>query len=169
MQNSTLYIFSGLPASGKSTLAKKLAEKTGFTYLRIDTLEQGLREICGITDIEGKGYALNHLIAKDNLLVGNNVIADMVNGWELTRNDWNNVATSVGSSFVNIQIICSDEKEHRHRVENRDVGIKNLILPTWDEVINREYHEWTMPRILIDTAGKSLEESFNQLLSELKI
>lgn len=42
-----LYIFAGLPGSGKSTLAKKLAQKLGATYLRIDTIEQGLRDTCG--------------------------------------------------------------------------------------------------------------------------
>jgi predicted kinase len=40
----TLYIFSGLPGSGKSSLAKLLACERHAVYLRIDTIEQGLRE-----------------------------------------------------------------------------------------------------------------------------
>jgi predicted kinase len=33
-------IFSGLPATGKSTLARRLAVDFGAVYLRLDTLEQ---------------------------------------------------------------------------------------------------------------------------------
>ncbi len=35
----TLYIFSGLPGAGKTTLAKQLANQVGAFYLRIDTVE----------------------------------------------------------------------------------------------------------------------------------
>lgn len=44
----TLFIFSGLPATGKTTLAQQLAKKTNTVYLRIDTVEQGLRDVCNI-------------------------------------------------------------------------------------------------------------------------
>ncbi|MGQ7249803.1 AAA family ATPase [Halomonas sp. V046] len=46
LRSPVLYIFSGLPASGKSTLAKQLAAETRSSYLRIDTVEQGLRDLC---------------------------------------------------------------------------------------------------------------------------
>lgn len=61
-----LYIFSGLPASGKSTLAKLLAAKVGATYVRIDTVEQGLRDLCNFK-VEGEGYRLSYRIIRDNL------------------------------------------------------------------------------------------------------
>ncbi|MDD9901024.1 MAG: AAA family ATPase [Alphaproteobacteria bacterium] len=169
MTEAVLYIFSGLPASGKSTLAKELARHIGVTYLRIDTLEQGLRDICGMRDIEGEGYMLSHLLAKDNLMAGNSVIADSVNPWELTRKGWNDVAISSGAKYVNIEVSCSDSAEHRYRLENRDVGIKNLKMPTWEQVKNRDYHPWTMPRICIDTAGRTVVESLEELISKLDI
>lgn len=37
-----LYIFSGLPGSGKSSLSKLVARELHAIYLRIDTIEQGL-------------------------------------------------------------------------------------------------------------------------------
>ena len=37
----TLFIFSGLPATGKSTLAQGLSKHIHGVYLRIDTIEQG--------------------------------------------------------------------------------------------------------------------------------
>lgn len=167
MRTPTLYIFSGLPASGKSTLAIKLARKLNATFVRIDTVEQGLRDLCNYK-VEGEGYRLSYRIARDNLEIGNDVVADSVNPWELTRNEWNEVATTSGAKFVNIEMICSNENEHRDRVETRNVKIEGLKLPTWEEVKNRDYHEWTDPRIVIDTAGKAVDESLDQLISELK-
>ena len=38
-----LIIFSGLPGSGKSTIARALARRLGAVYLRIDTIEQAIR------------------------------------------------------------------------------------------------------------------------------
>lgn len=38
-----LIIFSGLPGSGKSTIAQKLSQEMKAVYLRVDTIEQTLR------------------------------------------------------------------------------------------------------------------------------
>jgi len=168
MNVPTLYIFSGLPACGKSTLAKKLTREIKATYIRIDTIEQGLRDICNITTIEGEGYRLSYHLAKDNLALGNDVIADSVNPWKLTRDEWNQVAKSVGAHYINIEIICADQKEHKKRVETRAVGINNLKLPTWKAVTARDYHEWDTPRIQIDTSGKSITESSLELMLAIK-
>ena len=167
LKKSTLFIFSGLPASGKSTLAKELAKKINATYIRIDTVEQGLKSICKLNNIEGEGYRLSYLLAKDNLQAGNNVIADSVNPWKLSREEWNNVAVSVGSEYVNIEIICSDKDEHKKRAETRSPGVPGLKNPTWKEIEDRDYHEWKMPRIIIDTAGKSINNSLEELLTQL--
>ncbi len=167
MIKPTLYIFSGLPATGKTTLAKELAKKLKATFIRIDTVEQGLRDVCGITSIQGRGYRLSYLIAADNLSAGNNVIADSVNPWTLTRREWNEVATSVGASYVNIEVTCSDKEEHRKRVENRKTDIPNLVLPTWKEVLNRDYQEWEMERTQIDTAGRSVADCMNELMNSI--
>jgi predicted kinase len=168
IKRPTLYIFSGLPASGKSTLAQELARKINATFVRIDTVEQGLRDICKYNVQGGEGYELSHLIAKDNLRVGNSVIADSVNPWALTRRAWNEVAKSVDANFVNIEVICSDQNEHKRRVETRNVGIENLKPPTWEEVLNRDYHGWSEHRILVDTAQKQIGESLKELMRNLE-
>lgn len=169
-KTGSLFIFSGLSASGKSTLARKLAAQIRATYLRIDTIENGLKNICLMNEIKGEGYRLSYLIAQENLACGNHVIADSVNPWELTRIEWNSVATSIGAKFINIEIACSDQTEHKKRFEGRELKNKsNTSLLTWDLIINRDYQEWNMPRVYIDTARKSEEHSFKELIQKLEL
>jgi predicted kinase len=70
---SVLYIFLGLPGTGKSTLAKNLARKLNAVYIRTDTVEQGIRDLCHM-DVQGEGYRLAYRIAEDNLKIGNSVV-----------------------------------------------------------------------------------------------
>jgi len=42
-----------------------------------------------------------------------------------------------------------------------------MKLPTWDEVENRVYDPWTVDRIVVDTSGKCVEDSVEELFSEL--
>lgn len=168
MNKPTLYIFSGLPGSGKSTLAQELSKATGFMYLRIDTVELALRDLCKFK-VEGEGYRLSYRIAQDNLKLGLSVIADSCNPIELTRSEWIEVAIESKASFANIEIVCSDASEHRKRVENRKPTIAGLKLPSWKDVENREYHPWSEKRLVIDTEGKTVSESVQQLLTDLGV
>ena len=163
----TLFIFSGLPASGKSTLAKLIAKEYHAIYLRIDTIEQALKNVCDI-DVQGKGYELSYKMADDNLKIGNYAVADSCNPIVITRQKWEEVAKKNDCLFVNIEIICSDKNEHRKRVETRNCEITGLKLPTWKEVENRKYHVWEYERIVIDTANKSIDESFKELKEKIK-
>ena len=162
-----LFIFSGLPASGKSTLAKFIVREYNAVYLRIDTIEQGLRDLCN-TKVEGEGYRLAYRIASDNLKQNLNVVADSCNPINLTRNEWEEVAKLNKSDFINIEIICSDKTEHKKRAELRTSEVKNLKLPKWNEIVNREYHTWQKQRIIIDTANKSIEECEKQIKKEIE-
>jgi predicted kinase len=158
-----LYIFSGLPASGKSTLAKLLATKTNSFYLRIDTVEQALRELCDL-NVQGEGYRLSYRVAADNLKLKMNVIADSCNPWHLTRQEWQNIAMQNNADFINIEVVCSNLDEHKQRAENRISEVDGLKLPSWKEIQSREYHAWTDNVLLIDTANKTVDESFSELI-----
>ena len=163
-----LYIFSGLPGAGKTSLAQKLARSVGAAYLRIDTIEQGLRDLCG-TQVQGEGYRLAYRIAADNLQLGVSVVADSCNPIELTRNEWMVVATDCAVDYRNIEVHCSDAIEHRRRIETRTSTVVGLKLPTWQEVVDREFDVWTTQPIRIDTAGRTESESFVELSASINI
>ena len=163
----TLFILSGLPASGKSTISKLIAKKYNAFYLRIDTIEQGLRDLCNF-NVQGEGYRLSYRIAADNLKAGHNVVADSCNPINLTRKEWEDVAKTNNSIFINIEIICSDKAEHKKRIESRISEIGGLKLPTWNDVENREYHLWETDRIVIDTAGRTVEMCMEELEDKIR-
>ena len=162
----TLYVFSGLPGTGTTVLSQRLATRLKAVHLRIDTLEQALRELCGVV-VQGEGYRLAYRLAADNLRLGVSVVADSCNPVEMTRGEWEDVAQNSPARCINIEIICSDKSEHRRRVESRKSTVPGLILPTWDEVQCREYHPWSKERIVIDTARRKEEECFGELLSKI--
>lgn len=161
-----LYVFAGLPGSGKSTLAKRLSAHLGAVYLRIDTIEQALRDLCSF-EVEGEGYRLAYRLARDNLLIGSSVVADSCNPIELTRREWEQVARDAGAGFVNIEVVCSEVREHRRRAETRVSEVAGLEQPTWHEIDTREYDAWTVDRIVVDTAGKSIGECETELFAKL--
>ena len=161
----TLFIFSGLPGTGKTTLSKRLAKSKNAVYLRIDTVEQALRDFS--FDVQGEGYDVCYRIAFDNLVLGLSVVADSCNPIELTRRAWEDVARRAKANFVNIEVICSDKLEHRKRAETRTTDVKGLKPPTWNEIESREYHEWHGERTVIDTAKQTEKESFEMLIQAI--
>jgi len=162
-----LYIFSGLPGTGKSTLAKNISKELNATYLRIDTIEQGIRDLCNF-NVQGEGYRLVYKIIEDNLKIGNNVVSDQCNPINLTRNEFNNIALKNNCIYLNIEIICSDKNEHKNRIVNRKSEIDNLKLPTWEEINNRQFETWEEEHIIIDTANKTIEKCVYELKEKIK-
>ncbi|KAF7597926.1 MAG: kinase [Candidatus Dactylopiibacterium carminicum] len=163
---ATLFMFSGLSGVGKTTLARALAAHLRVAYLRIDTVEQALRDLCGFK-VEGEGYRLAYRIAAENLRLGLDVVADCVNPVTLTRDEWGAVAHAEGARICNIEVLCSDPDEHRQRVEGRANDIAGLALPGWNEVMQREFHAWRENRLRIDTARRGVAESLAELLRRL--
>jgi predicted kinase len=157
-----LYIFGGLPGTGKTILSKSLARDRGCSYLRIDTIEHLLRQT-GSLIIGSEGYGIAYRLAEDNLRLGLSVVADSVNPLPITRTAWREVALRTNVPFVEIEIICSNRVEHQHRVENRSTDIAEFELPTWDAVVNRKYERWETEHIVIDTSGQTVEQSVNLL------
>ncbi len=163
-----LIIFGGLPGIGKTTIARELARQLGATYVRIDSIEQAIRDSGKVNQpLNDTGYRVAYAIAEDNLRLGRTVIADSVNPIQLTRDAWIGVAHRARVGAAEVEVICSDPQQHRQRVETRPADISGLRLPTWEEVASREYEPWEREHIVIDTTGRSVADSVEELQEAL--
>lgn len=157
-----LVVIGGLPGVGKTTIAHALALDLGATFLRADTIEQAIRE-AGQEDIGPMGYMVAYRVAAENLKLGRTVIADLVNPLQITRQAWRDVASEAGTDVMEVEVFCSDEAEHRRRVESRTSDIQNFRLPTWAEVLSREFEPWDLPPFRLDTSSLSTREAVEQI------
>jgi predicted kinase len=158
-----LIILGGLPGSGKTTLAREIALRHGAVHIRIDTIEHVLAQTALGASLTDEGYRVAFALAEDNLRLGRTVVADSVNPLEITREAWRAVAARAGVPALEIEVVCSDAAEHRARVETRAADMPGFRLPTWAEVEGREYHPWTGGRLLVDTAGRRVNETLAAL------
>ncbi len=159
-----LIVFGGLPGTGKTTLARLVAQQRRATYLRNDSIEQAIRASGMLAgDVGPSGYLVAYALAEANLALGQDVVADSVNPLAVTRDAWRRAAANASSPYVEIELVCSDPVEHRRRVETRQADIAGLRVPNWDDVRQRAYDPWDRPRLVLDTAGRGIAD----LLAEL--
>lgn len=154
----TLIVLGGLPGVGKTTLARALARRTPLAHIRVDTIEAALVD-SGVADkITGpEGYAVAFRVAGDQLALGMSVVADTVNPLPETRDGWRDVAGRHDARVVEVELGCSDRALHASRVGDREADMPGLTVPTWQQVVDREYHPWS-PDIRLDTAATSPDE-----------
>lgn len=164
------FIFGGLPAVGKTTIAKKLAQQLKAAYIRIDTIEQTLLDIGAVRkeNMEGKGYNIAYSIAKENIRNKVPVIVDCVNPIEQTRKDFRSIALDCHCKYLEIEVICSDVNQHKLRAENRQADILSLALPTWDDILTRFYEPWATEHLILDSSKLSVKESVDAVIQQLK-
>jgi predicted kinase len=101
------------------------------------------------------------------LRAGQTVVADCVNPWPLTREEWRAVAEQIGVPLVEVEVVCSDQGEHRRRVESRAVDIAGHRVPRWQEFVERDYRAWDRPCLVIDTARQNVPDSVKAIVSAL--
>ncbi|HEV7652178.1 MAG TPA: AAA family ATPase [Actinophytocola sp.] len=174
----TLVVVGGLPATGKTTVSRAAAGKAGAACLRIDTIEQAVTRFAARENSAealrhavswGLGYDVAYAVAKDLLRQGSHVFAECVNPMKITRDAWRDVAETTGAHLVEVELVCSDPAEHERRATTRSVDIPDLVLPTWADILEREYEPWDRPHVVLDTAGKPAEDTIAALCEALGI
>jgi predicted kinase len=151
-----LVVFAGLPGSGKSVLARGVADEIGATYLRIDTIESGIVSTLMPYRDNPVGYVVAERVAADQLVAGRDVVADAVNGAAAARAGWVALAAQTGAVLQFVEVQCSDVAEHRRRVETRMPEMPGHGVPTWEGVLRRRYEPWPPEmsgRLVVDNIG----------------
>jgi len=145
-------------------IASELARQFDAVYLRIDSIEQAIRDSGVVSQsLNDAGYRAGYAVAEDNLRSGRTVIADSVNPLKITRDAWIGVADLAQVSAVEVEVVCSDPEQHKRRVETRASDVEGLRPPTWQEVVSREYEPWERPHIVVDTASHSVAENVKRI------
>jgi predicted kinase len=164
MRQSRLIVTSGLPGSGKSSVAEGLARALSVPILAVDPIEAAMwrahipKLMTGIA-----AYEIAAAAAEENLKLGLSVIVDAVNPIEAAREMWRRLAERQQVCH------CSDPTIHRNRIEARVRGIAGMPEVTWDLVEERraEYEPWTVDRVTLDTANQSPERLVECVLLRL--
>lgn len=161
-----LVVVGGLPGSGKSTVAAAHVRATGSAFLRVDTIEQTIVDRTSLARPLGPvGYEIGYALAREQLRLGVDVVAECVNPLAVTRDAWRRTADDAGAALVDVEIVCSDPREHRRRVETRTTDVPGLELPTWSQVTGRHYEPSDRDRLVVDTAHTAPERAA-ELISE---
>jgi len=154
-----LIVLGGLPGVGKTTIARAFSRTVPAVHVRIDSIELAIRE-SGVTvvSLDDAGYRAAYAVAEDNLRLGHVVVADSVNPIPVTRAAWLDVARRAGTPVLEVEIRCSNQAEHRRRVESR-LAAEEGGRPTSQEVLSRDYHPWPSAAHVIDTAVLSVNQA----------
>ncbi|MCK5233465.1 MAG: AAA family ATPase [Candidatus Aenigmarchaeota archaeon] len=163
-----LIIFSGLPATGKTTLARDVAKKTGAIILRTDVIRKELFAEPKYTE-EEKEQVYNEMFlrAEKFLIKGDVVILDANFYLQSLRDRARDVARKFGKKFLIVECVL-DEKKVLERMNARssksDVSDANRI-----EIYRKIKSLWEPIRaahIVIDTSCECARADAIEKISE---
>jgi predicted kinase len=167
MNTPQLIVMSGLPGSGKSTIAERLAARLKLPVLSVDPIESAIIA-AGIPRSFATGvaaYSVAATLAGEQLKLGNSVIIDAVNAEEEGKDVWRGLASRHGLELIILQVIVSDRAQHMRRIEARVRGLHGIGEVTWEQVEAREqvFTPWR-ERVLMLDSSRDVETNVEEAL-----
>jgi predicted kinase len=150
-----LVLITGLPGSGKSTMAEVAGQALGAPVLGHDWAMSGLRpfpevqealDAMGVRGHRGVGWSLLWALARAQLRRGSSVVLDGV-ARQPEVDGTRQVASEEGAGAVVVMTSCGDATLHRSRVEGRQRAIPNWYELDWDHV-EQARSSWVPPHPL---------------------
>jgi predicted kinase len=166
-----LIVFSGLPGTGKSTLAEAIGKELHIPVFAKDWLEatllrSGLKPNNEDKSLGFAAYELLTVLAERQLMLGQSVMLDSVAGSQTIRGAWHQLAERYGADWHVIECTCSDESLHRSRLKARRRHIPGWHELEWSEVERMKgyYSPWEGEHLVLDMA-----DPFDENLLKAKI
>lgn len=155
----TFVIFSGLPGTGKSTLANQLARKLRWPLLRIDDVAGKAPEDADFRFWDEKILILLN-IAEEQLKLGISVIVDSV-FMGTDRIHAQEIANKQKALFRPLYCFVSDDKEWKKRVNKRAEEYPDIDVATWSQIQHQRqwFSKWEPNTALFVDAVEPIEEN----------